>query len=195
MSDDVFRLTPLDVRKQEFKKAMRGFETLEVEDFRSRVADEMDRLVRERNAFEERYSAAREQLAVFKDREKAMNEALVAAQQLRAETKEQAEREAQMIIRAAEAVAETRLERAHREIEKLQDSAENLSRQHHAYLAVLRNIVERQKTELDALAANEPAPFGKIAGMIAPASESDGEKGREGRSKSSPRWIKSIVEE
>jgi DivIVA domain-containing protein len=195
MSDDVFHLTPLDVRKQEFKKAMRGYETLEVEDFRSRVADEMDRLVRERNAFEERHRTAVEQLEVFKVREKAMNEALVAAQQLRAETKEQAEREAGMIVRAAEAVAETRLERAQREIEKLQDSAGSLSRQHHAYLAVLRSIVERQKAELDALAANEPGPFGKVAGMIAPAADGDGERSREGRAKSSPRWIKSIVEE
>ena len=194
MSDDVFRLTPLDVRKQEFRKAMRGYEFLEVEDFRSRVADEMERLVREKIAFEDRHRAVVEQLETFREREKAMNEALVAAQQLRAETKEQAERAAQMIVRAAEAVAETRLERAHRDIEKLQDSAEALSRQHHAYLSVLRNIVERQKAELDAVAANEPAPFGKVAGMIAPASESEGERSRESR-KSSPRWIKSIVEE
>ena len=26
MSDEVFRLTPLDVRKQEFKKTMRGYD-------------------------------------------------------------------------------------------------------------------------------------------------------------------------
>jgi DivIVA domain-containing protein len=194
MSDDVFRLTPLDVRKQEFKKAMRGYEPLEVEDFRSRVADEMERLVREKIAFEEKHRAVVEQLETFREREKALNEALVVAQQLRAETKEQAEREAQMIVRAAEAVAETRLERAHRDIEKLQDSAEALSRQHHAYLSVLRNIVERQKAELDAFAASEQAPFGKVAGMIAPADESEGERPRESR-KSSPRWIKSIVEE
>jgi len=173
---------------------MRGYEFLEVEDFRSRVADEMERLVREKIAFEEKHRAVVEQLETFREREKALNEALVAAQQLRAETKEQAERAAQMIVRAAEAVAETRLERAHRDIEKLQDSAEALSRQHHAYLSVLRNIVERQKAELDAVAANEPAPFGKVAGMIAPASESEGERSRESR-KSSPRWIKSIVEE
>lgn len=195
MSDDTFHLTPLDVRKQEFKKAMRGYEKLEVEDFRSRVADEMERLVRERNALEERYGAATEQLAMFRDREKAMNEALVAAQQLRAETKEQAEREAVMIVRAAEAAAETRLERAQREVEKLQDAAGSLSRQHHAYLALLRGIVERQKSELDALAANQPGPFGKVAGTIAPAEEADVERPREGRGKSSPRWIKSIVEE
>jgi DivIVA domain-containing protein len=195
MSDDVFHLTPLDVRKQDFTKALRGYHPLEVEDFRSRVAGEMERLVRERNAFEERYRAAQEQLKAYREREKAMNEALVAAQQLRAETKEQAEREAAIIVRAAEALAETRLARAQREIEKLQDSAGNLSRQHHAYLAVLRSIVERQKAELEAFAANEVAPFGKVAGTIAPAGEGDAEQPREGRAKSSPRWIKSIVEE
>jgi hypothetical protein len=31
--------------------------------------------------------------------------------------------------------------------------------------------------------------------MIAPAADGDGERSREGRAKSSPRWIKSIVEE
>jgi DivIVA domain-containing protein len=195
MSDDIFRLTPLDVRKQEFRKAMRGYDVAEVEDFRSRVADEMEHLVREKIASEERGRTLAEHLEGYRDREKAMNDALVAAQQLRAETKEQAEREAQMIIRAAEAVAETRLDRAHREIDKLQDSAEALSRQHHAYIAVLRNIVERHKSELDALAAHEPAPFGKIAGMIAPAADAESEKGRDSRGKASPRWIKSIVEE
>jgi len=194
MSDDVFRLTPLDVRKQEFKRVMRGFDPLEVEDFRTRVADEMERLVRERNGFEERHCSLLGQLDAFKEREKALNDALVAAQQLRAETKEQAEREAQMIVRAAEAVAETRLERAHRDIEKLQESAEALSRQHHAYLHVLRSIVDRQKAELDAMANNEPAPYGKVAGVIGPPAESEADKGREAR-KSSPRWIKSIVEE
>lgn len=194
MSDDVFRLTPLDVRKQEFKKVMRGYDPLEVEDFRSRVSDEMERLVREKLACEEQHRAAVEQLETFREREKALNEALVVAQQLRAETKEQAEREAQMIVRAAEAVAETRLERAHRDVEKLQDSADVLSRQHHAYLTMLRSIVERQKAELDAFAACEQSPYGKVAGAIAPADESEGERPRESR-KSSPRWIKSIVEE
>ena len=42
MNDDVFRLTPLDVRKSEFKKTLRGYEKLGVEDFRARVADEME---------------------------------------------------------------------------------------------------------------------------------------------------------
>ena len=52
MSDE-FRLTPLDVRKTEFKKTMRGYEPLEVEDFRARVADEHERLVKEKILLED----------------------------------------------------------------------------------------------------------------------------------------------
>ena len=38
MSENAFTLTPLDVRKQEFKKTLRGFDPIGVEDFRTRVA-------------------------------------------------------------------------------------------------------------------------------------------------------------
>jgi len=194
MNDDVFRLTPLDVRKQEFRKSMRGYDPAEVEDFRKRAADELERVVRERLALTERVKRLEEQVTAFKEREKAMNDALVAAQQLRAETREQAEREAQMILREAEAGAERLIERARREVERLEASGQNLARQHHAYLAALRTLVERQKAELDALADAQPAPFGKVAGTIAPADAAEAERQRDVR-KSSPKWIKSIVEE
>ena len=197
MSDDIFRLTPLDVRKQEFKKTMRGYDPLQVEDFRGRAADELERVVREKIALEERLRGVDEQLAIFKEREKAMNDALIAAQQLRAETREQAEREAQMIVREAEADAERRLERARRELERLEQSGQQLGQKHHAYLTALRSLVERQKAELDALAETEPAPFGKVAGTIAPAEQQAqaGGGGSGDRRKTSPKWIKSIVEE
>jgi len=192
MTDDVFRLTPLDLRKQEFRKTMRGFDPAEVDDFRVRAADELERVIRERMALEEALARAEEQLGAFRDREKAMNAALVSAQQLRAETREQAEREAQMIVREAEAEGERHLDRARREIERLEAMAQNLARQHHAYLAALRSLVERQKAELDAMADAQPAPFGKVAGAIQPAAEVP--EPREVR-KSSPKWIKNIVEE
>jgi DivIVA domain-containing protein len=193
MSDDVFRLTPLDVRKQEFRKTMRGYDPPAVEDFRGRVADELERVLRERIALEERLRMVEEQLGEYRSREKAMNDALVAAQQLRAETREQAEREAQMVLREADADAERRLERARREVERLENGAQELAQRHHAYLAALRALVERQKAELDALAAQEPSPFGKVAGSITPQ-DAEAQRSREPR-KSSPKWIKSIVEE
>src|SRR3989475_8876884 len=48
MSEDAFHLTPLDIRKQEFRRALRGYEPVGVEDFRMRVADELERILREK---------------------------------------------------------------------------------------------------------------------------------------------------
>ncbi len=190
MNDEVFRLTPLDVRKTEFRKSLRGYETLEVEDFRARVADELERLVRLNIAALERLRVVEEMLKEYQARDRAMNDALVAAQQLRAETREQAEREAQMILREAEADAERRLERSRRELERLDISGQQLAQKHQAYIASLRALIDRQKAELEALAASEALTFGKVAGTITPAFEASPHS-----RKSSPKWIKSIVEE
>ncbi|MBW8772810.1 MAG: DivIVA domain-containing protein, partial [Gemmatimonadetes bacterium] len=48
MTEDVFNLTPHDVRGQEFARAFRGYDAAQVEEFRGRVAEAIDRLLRER---------------------------------------------------------------------------------------------------------------------------------------------------
>src|SRR6266852_91566 len=112
VNDEAFNLTPLDIRKQEFRKTLRGYDTLGVEDFQMRVADALERAIRERQILEERVGAITEQLRVFREREKAMNEALVAAQQLRQETRATAEREGQVIVGEAEMQAKRLLDEA-----------------------------------------------------------------------------------
>lgn len=140
MSDDAFDVTPLDIRKQEFKKTLRGYETIGVEEFQMRVADALERANRERSVLEERLAALTEQLRVFREREKAMNEALVAAQQLRQETRASAEREAQAIIREAEVQAGA-----------VKARMAETERQFQAYLGGFRALLERQMAELRAL--------------------------------------------
>ena len=112
MSESAFHLTPLDVRKQEFRKSLRGYEPVGVEDFRVRVADELERILREKSVLEERVAALGEQLRAYRERERAMNEALVAAQQLREATHVAAQREAQVVLREAEAEARRVLDAA-----------------------------------------------------------------------------------
>ena len=45
--DDTFHLTPLDVRRYDFGKAMRGYQPERVEQFREQVAAELERLTRQ----------------------------------------------------------------------------------------------------------------------------------------------------
>jgi DivIVA domain-containing protein len=151
VNDDAFNLTPLDIRKQEFRKTLRGYDPLSVEDFQMRVADALERAMRERQVLEERVSALTDQLRVFREREKAMNEALVAAQQLRQDSRAAAEREGQVILREAEANAKRLLDEARSAEAAVKVKMAETERQFQQYMGGFRALLERQLAELRAL--------------------------------------------
>lgn len=151
MNDEAFNLTPHDIRKQEFRKTLRGYDTLGVDDFRTRAADALERAIRERQILEERVSALTEQLRVFRERERAMNEALVAAQQLRQDTRAAAEREGQVIVREAQAEAKRVLDEAKTAESAAQARLAETERQFQQYVGGFRALLERQLAELRAL--------------------------------------------
>jgi len=151
VTESAFHLTPLDVRKQEFRKSLRGYERLGVEDFRMRVADELERILREKSVLEERLAALTEQLQSYRERERAMNDALIAAQQFREETRAAAQREAKVIVREAEAEGRRALDDARTAKADVERQAAEAQRQFHAYVGGFRALLERQLAELRAL--------------------------------------------
>jgi DivIVA domain-containing protein len=134
--DDAFHLTAVDVRRYDFATVMRGYDRARVDQFKEQVADEMERLMRANQDLDEKARNFHEQLRAFRERDRALNEALVSAQQLRADTKEQAMREADLIVREAEAQAAQLLESAQGTIQSLRADIEQLERTRLAYLQV-----------------------------------------------------------
>jgi DivIVA domain-containing protein len=155
--DESFHLTPLDVRRTEFPAVLRGYDRARVDEFRDRVANELERLTRLNHELENKAKGFHEQLRAFRERDKALNEALVTAQQLRAETREQAEREAQLALREAKAEGDRLIDAAKAEVRRLASEIEGLERSRRAYLAQLRSMVARQLAEIDAIPAEKPA--------------------------------------
>jgi DivIVA domain-containing protein len=150
MIDETFHLTPLDVRRYEFGKALRGFDPERVNQFRDQVAEELERLSRVNQDLDAKARGFHEQLRAFRERDKAINDALVSAQQLRSEIREQAEKEGQLIIREAKAEAERLLDEARAEIRRVEDQLTTLDRGRRAYLAQLRLLIERQLSDVTA---------------------------------------------
>ncbi|HEU4763257.1 MAG TPA: DivIVA domain-containing protein [Gemmatimonadales bacterium] len=153
MTDDAFHLTPHDVRSQEFSRTLAGYDRQQVDDFRARLSDELDRLLRERAQLEERLRGLQEQLRAFRERERAMNDALVAAQQLRADTKVQADREAESVLREARAEALRIVQQAQEQEQVIRERSEAASRMFASYLANFRALLERQLGEVEGLQA------------------------------------------
>jgi DivIVA domain-containing protein len=187
MNDDSFHLTPIDIRHQTFARVMRGYDIAAVEDFKLRVAEEMERLSRSNQDLEAKARGFHEQLRAFRERDKALNDALVSAQQLRSEIREQAERESQLILREARAEGDRMLEATRTEIRRLAEQIEQLDRVRRAYLSQLRAMIERQLSEIAAAEATGP-PAGP------PPSSSEAQDAAR-RSQNTPAWLDSLVRE
>lgn len=168
MSENAFHLTAHDVRAQEFQRALRGYDPVQVDEFKQRLAEEIDRLVRDRVQLDERVRSMSEQLKSYRDRERAMNDALVSAQQLRTDAQAQTDRERDVSLREAQAEAERVISTARGEAERLLHQArgeeqrlvhanEIARRQFQGYLTSLRQLLERQLAEIVALGGETEA--------------------------------------
>ncbi|MCC7053113.1 MAG: DivIVA domain-containing protein [Gemmatimonadaceae bacterium] len=119
MSDEQFRLTPLDVRRWEFGSALRGYDRARVDEFKVRVADEIEELARRINDLDTKARGFHEQIRSFRERDRAINDALVSAQQLRTDIREQAEKEGALVLQEARGESEKVLGAARLEAERL----------------------------------------------------------------------------
>lgn len=154
-----FHLTALDARRYDFGNALRGYDRARVEQFREQVAEELERLARANQDLETKARNFHEQLKAFRDRDKALNEALVSAQQLRGEIRAQADREAQLILREAQQEAEHQLQSIREEIRRAEEELQALWRSRRSHLAQLRHYLERQLTEVNAAEAEAYPEF------------------------------------
>jgi DivIVA domain-containing protein len=150
MKDEAFHLTPLDIRRFDFGSALRGYDKSRVDEFRDQVAAEVEHLLKQCQELENKAKGFHEQLRAFRDRDKALNEALISAQQLRGDIREQADREAQLIIREAKAEGDKIIEQAKAEVRSIHNEMETLVRTRRAFLVQLRMTLQRQLAEVDA---------------------------------------------
>jgi len=158
MIDEAFHLTPLDVRRFDFGRALRGYDPARVDQFRDQVADEMERLTRINQDLDQKARSFHEQLRAFRERDRALNDALVSAQQLRQDTKEQAEREAMLIVREAQGEGERLLDEVRAEVRRVQGELETLERARRSYLSQMRSLITRHLSEIDASERSTTGP-------------------------------------
>lgn len=148
-------LTPLEVRKKkgDFKRAMRGYDPQLVDDFLDLVADRLEELARENQALREQSGGLEQRVTEYREREKALTEALVSAQELREEARAQAVREAELRMREAEADAERIRSEAYQERERQEDAIRRLRARRVQLLESFRAFLEREMGDLSREAA------------------------------------------
>src|SRR5512146_93676 len=144
-------LTPLEVRKKkgDFRRTLRGYDAELVDDFLDMVADRLDELVRENLSFNEKVARLEERVTDYREREKALTEALVSAQEFREERLNQASREADLRLREAEAEADRIRESALREREREEAALRRVRARRIQLAESFRAFLEREMHQLE----------------------------------------------
>jgi cell division initiation protein len=143
------RLTPLDVRKQEFKKAMRGLDPDEVYAFLSTIADEYEAVLNDNKALRERLLELDDKVQEYRNMEKTLRDTLLTAERATADAKNNARREAELIVKQAEIEAEKGVRDIKDNAMKLRQEVQTLKRERDSYLSRMKMIAQSHMKFLD----------------------------------------------
>src|SRR5512138_1771782 len=99
-------ITPMDIRKKTFTAHRGGIDKTEVEEFIGELATEIENLRKERAQLTEKAEELANHLKAYEDTEQLLKETLLTAQKATNQLREDAKKEAQLIIEKAKVEAE-----------------------------------------------------------------------------------------
>ncbi len=138
------RITPLDVRKQEFRRGMRGYDGDEVRAFLANLADEYEAVLVDNKQLRERILEQDEKLVEYRNIEKTLRDTLMTAEKVMKEAKDNAHRESEVMVLEARQRVQQTLAEGRARLEELRREALAVHREKEAFLARFRSLAEAQ---------------------------------------------------
>ena len=144
-------LSPIEIKKQEFGRAVRGYDTSEVRNFLETVAGEMEGLIELARVQANDIERLKVELTTFQRMEQNMKEALVNAQETLREAREGSQREADLRKREVEMQAEQILHEASKRRSAILREVDVLISRRDSFVRKLRNLLRSEVELLDLL--------------------------------------------
>lgn len=105
-------LTPNEILHKEFDTKFRGFDQEQVNDFLDLVVADLERLIKENNQYEQKLEALQEKVDYFNQLQDSLNNSIVVANEAAERLKQNARKEAELILFEAEREADRIMEKA-----------------------------------------------------------------------------------
>jgi cell division initiation protein len=143
------RITPLDIQQQQFKIKFRGFDIREVDAFLEQIADAFESLLREKENLHEEIRRVENESQGYKKREDTFKRALLNSQKVLEQMKENAQKEADLLVAESEVKAEKILNKAHTRLAQLHEDIAELKRQRMQIEVQIGSIIEAHSKLLE----------------------------------------------
>jgi cell division initiation protein len=137
-------LSPLDIHNKEFGRSFRGYAEDEVDDFLERVIQDYEGMIRANKDLEERMEQMQERLRHFTNIEESLSKSIIVAQETAEEVKNNAKKEAQLIIKEAEKNADRIVSEALQKSRKMALEVEEIQKHAAIFRARFRSLIQAQ---------------------------------------------------
>jgi len=160
------KVSPITIKKQEFSKSLRGYDTEEVQAFLDKLADEFDELQKENESIKEELENANSHLAEFRRIEKNLQDTLLKTQDSSAKAIESAKKQTNLMVKEAEIKANQIIEKARENANEIRDAVIKLREERDLIVAKLKAMVDSQAHlfELKVKDAGEENPVARKTG-------------------------------
>ncbi len=143
------KISPIEIRQQEFQKKMRGYDPDEVQSFLEKLADDLDELQKENENLKEELDQANQQIAEFKKIEKNLQDTLLKAQDSSTKSLEASKKQTALMIKEAELKAQQIIDKARENANEIRNAVVNLREEKDLIIAKLKAIVSSQANLLE----------------------------------------------
>jgi len=137
-------LTPLDIHNKEFSRRLRGYDEDEVNEFLDQVIKDYEALIRDNKELQSQVQQLQEKLNHFLNIEETLSKTIIVAQEAADELKNNAKKEAQLIVKEAEKNADRIINEALAKSRRIALEIEEMKKQAAIYRARFRALVESQ---------------------------------------------------
>lgn len=136
------KITPLSIKRQEFKRNIRGYDPDEVNTFLEIIADEFDQLLKQNEELTANLTQMQKKLQEYQQIEKSLQQTLLAAQETSARSMEASKRQAVLLIKEAEIKAKQIVEKAQEEAKAIQNSVLELEERKRTLISRLKAVIQ-----------------------------------------------------
>ena len=137
-------LTPLDIEKVRFQKALKGYNVDEVDDFLDQLSADYEKLYKENLEYKEKIEESKRELEHYKTVEQTLQNTLILAQTAADDVKKVAEQKAEQIIRDAEGTAKDAVNDLAKQEFELRIKMEDTKKQFDMYKARMEALLISQ---------------------------------------------------
>jgi len=136
-------ITPLEIQNHEFKSRFRGFNPEEVKHFLYSLSEEMETLLKDNQEKTRELEFLKQKTKEADDRDKILKDTLISAQQIKREIKENAHKDAELIVREGQLQAERIFENAKKQLDKIRVQISDMKIMRSDVLAELEMMLTR----------------------------------------------------